>query len=420
MIGITKTRKRYLLIGLALVVLAVGLLVVQGKPRHRPLQTPPKVSWKSKLWHPSDEVVSPICSVAPDGSIYIVDQYGTQYGMHGRRMDSNGHIFWNKILRPNPYKDNFYAIPGHDGKLYIYSPEDNSVAELLPNGEIATRRFLQGNTQNSIVVVDKKGCIYAISHISKGFRIQKFDRQGKKLWAVNKAVPNRVKNYTSSCGCEIDRKGNAFLIGNIADTDPRNARRNGFISKISLGGQSERFDLNSILPRNIMLDKNGNMVVVGTIHYQSPDDFKSVAGGSILERIKRSIDNWSIKKHRRVSGDSDCFITKLDSDGNEIWARQEITKVADEVHCACMDGKGNVYIACSSLTIIKGHSPISHLFVRKYNQNGDLLWRSKDIKIDCFESPASIDSDGSGSIYVCVVTQPMNSYSYLIKLQEQP
>jgi hypothetical protein len=46
-----------------------------------------------------------------------------------------------------------------------------------------------------------------------------------------------------------------------------------------------------------------------------------------------------------LSGDSDTFIAKYDSSGNEVWTRQYGTSGHDGAYAMVADGSGNIYVA---------------------------------------------------------------------------
>ena len=112
---------------------------------------------------------------------------------------------------------------------------------------------------------------------------------------------------------------------------------------------------------NIVLDKNGNVIVSG--YYDSPS--LSFAGTTISN-----------------SGSEDAFIAKYDSLGNELWIKRIYSTYDDEPEALAVDNYGNIYYAQwtnSNLLNVAGIllNAINSNFVSfllKFDPNGNLVW----------------------------------------------
>jgi len=75
------------------------------------------------------------------------------------------------------------------------------------------------------------------------------------------------------------------------------------------------------------------------------------------------------------SGESDVFVRKYDTDGNEVWTRQFGTPAIDDVGGISTDSTG-VYVVGSTLGTLPGQtsSGFWDAFVRKYDADGNEVW----------------------------------------------
>jgi hypothetical protein len=98
-------------------------------------------------------------------------------------------------------------------------------------------------------------------------------------------------------------------------------------------------------------------------------------------------------------GDSDAFIRKYDSDGDEIWIRQFGTSSNDNANAVSADSSG-IYVA----GVTDGSFPDEtsegdfDIFVRKYNSDGDEIW-TQQFGSSEFDIANGVSVDASG-VYV--------------------
>lgn len=81
------------------------------------------------------------------------------------------------------------------------------------------------------------------------------------------------------------------------------------------------------------------------------------------------------------SGNQDIFLAKYDSNGNALWAKKAGGTGYDYGNSICVDGTGNVFLTGSfnSTTISFGaitftNTGASNIFLTKYDSNGNVLW----------------------------------------------
>lgn len=105
----------------------------------------------------------------------------------------------------------------------------------------------------------------------------------------------------------------------------------------------------------------------------------------------------------------DMFVTKLDNNGNFLWAKSYGTNAGtDEARGITLDGSGNIYITgshfnknCSGAHVVGRY--ISDIYVAKLNSSGNAIWQKRfpPTKIQCGNGGGAYDIgvDGSGNIY---------------------
>ena len=124
-----------------------------------------------------------------------------------------------------------------------------------------------------------------------------------------------------------------------------------------------------------------------------------------------------------ILGQSDGFIIKYDSTGNEIWKKQFGTKDKDRVWKLKKDINGNLYAAGNTYGTINGEQYGNQdMFIYKFDPNGKLI-KSKIIGTDSTDYLSEIYIDDRLNIYIAGNTKGKlgsNSYGnwdyFIIKL----
>ena len=74
-------------------------------------------------------------------------------------------------------------------------------------------------------------------------------------------------------------------------------------------------------------------------------------------------------------GKNDGFLTKIDSSGNILWAKQFGTPEEENIQWSAMDNLGGIYITGSTTGDLGGkNAGKEDVFVVKYKTDGKLLW----------------------------------------------
>ncbi|MDF2436170.1 MAG: hypothetical protein K0Q95_546 [Bacteroidota bacterium] len=232
--------------------------------------------------------------------------------------------------------------------------------------------------------------------------ICKLDSSGNLIWAKNMGGPNSQTPYT----VQLDSAGNIYTSGffsGSADFDPGPAvysfTSNGsgdiFISKLTNAGDfvwakhlgSKDWDYGG----RIALDQRSNLYIIGSFR----DTMDLDPGISVFNAISH--------------GQSDIFISKLDSSGNLVWAKTFGSYNDDVLGSIIADNSGNVYCtgsfgAATDFDPGTGNytlSPMSwdeDIFISKLDSSGTFVW-AKSFGGMAGDNGNDIALDSSGNVY---------------------
>ncbi len=233
--------------------------------------------------------------------------------------------------------------------------------------------------------------------------IVKLDSNGNLIWA--KSIGGTDSDV--GLGIAVDSNGNVFTTGHFkgtTDFDPGNNTFNLtsagmtdiFISKLdstgsfvwakSMGGSGANGDKS----RSIALDSNGNVYTTG--YFENSVDFDPGVGVFNLAN----------------GGSLDIFISKLDNNGNFVWAKGIGGAIVDIGNDITLDLTGNIFLTgtftgdvdfdpglgISSLTNVGGLD----IFVAKLNVNGEFVW-AKNMGGTSSDQGRGIATDATGNVY---------------------
>jgi hypothetical protein len=206
-------------------------------------------------------------------------------------------------------------------------------------------------------------------------------------------------------GNAVDAAGNTYVTGWFAGTidfDPNVVRPDGtdiltprgstdaFVAKYApdntlvwarrMGGEYV-YDSNAPLfqaGRDIAVDGSGNVYVTGEFVEQA--DFGPFTLNS--------------------AGSTDVFVTKLDLNGNVLWAKSWGGATYDSGNGIAVDGAGNVVSVGSTMAGHPGNGGYSTGFeIHKYSPTGATVWAKR---IDnTGGSASSVATDQAGNVYLC-------------------
>lgn len=276
-----------------------------------------------------------------------------------------------------------------------------------------------GSTTGSSIAVDASGSVYITGNFrdtvdfdpgagtayltSAGFAdifIQKLNSDGKFLWV--KAITGI--GHDRSFGIAVDATGNVYTTGSFqstADFDPgagtfsltsagptdmfvcKLDSAGSFVWAKSMGGSLGDF------ASGIAVDASGNVYITGTLSQARSPAWKAAKMGS-------------------GGTDADIFVSKLDSDGNFLWANSMGGVLIDGGRGIAVDAWGNVYIAGAFLhsadfdpgmdAAILTTAGQLDFFVCKLSSRGIFLW-AKAMGGPRHDYVYSIAVDAWGNVY---------------------
>ena len=169
----------------------------------------------------------------------------------------------------------------------------------------------------------------------------KLDNNGGFLWAKSWGGNALYFNGDTAVDVAVDQDGNAYVTGEfmgVADLDPAET-----ILSVTTSGSHDmyvsKFDPDGNLtwarvmdgyawPQSIAIDSQANVYITGEL--QTSTDFDPGPGSNILSAI---------------SGGIDVFVSKIDTDGNYVWARNFGRTNTNFGFGITTDSNDDVYIA---------------------------------------------------------------------------
>ena len=233
--------------------------------------------------------------------------------------------------------------------------------------------------------------------------VTKLDSAGKLVWA------RQFGGGGSGGGrsVAVDAAGNVYttgIFGGTADFDPGA----GFFN-LTASGQTAPFVTK--------LDSAGRFVWAKTMGGGDPSWGASVAvdvSGNVyltgFFRSNRDFDPGPEVLLLASAGSEDIFVTKLDTNGNLVWARTMGGPRSDEGSGLAVDGSGNVYVTgrfseTADFGPSSNGSPLlgisagsSDIFVTKFDSAGNSVWVQTAGGLG-FDQGYGVAVDASGNVY---------------------
>jgi outer membrane protein OmpA-like peptidoglycan-associated protein len=299
----------------------------------------------------------------------------------------------------------------------------NSLAWSPTTPEIAVAKFGGTATENNYsVAVDSSGNIYTTGYFgatadfdpgtgtsnleanSLDVFVSKLNSAGELVWA------HKFGSFGFDIGYDVavDSSGNVYTTGyftNTVDFDPGAGTSNltsagaedVFVLKLSSTGAfvwAKQFGgTGTDEGRSIAVDSSGNVHTTGL--FQGTADFDPGAGTSNLTS----------------AGSNDVFVSKLDSTGAFVWAKQFGSTGNDIGRSIAVDSSGNVHTTGSfELTVDFDPDPAggavanltsageTDVFVSKLNSTGAFVW-AKRFGAASTDRGYSVAVDSSGNVY---------------------
>ncbi|MEM9926172.1 MAG: DUF4114 domain-containing protein [Cyanobacteria bacterium P01_D01_bin.50] len=339
-----------------------------------------KVEWVQQFGGTSTDLVSNI-AVDAAGNSYITGlfQFNASLGSTTlsstgindafvAKLDTNGNVLW---------AENFNST----------SLESISLGFGIDSDEV-------GNTYTTGIfagTVDFGDTSLTSVDISDVF-ITKLDSNGNVIWAEQLGDTGVGMDFAVSI--KTDNLSNTYITG-IKDTDtetdifadPTSIDGEAFIAKIDSTGNlvwTQDFDsTSSSYGQDIVTDEVSNNYVIGNF------------SGDV------NLGNQTLSS----SGDTDIFVTKLNSDGNVEWNQKFGSTLSDTGNAISLDSASNLYITGNfEDTITFGDTTLTSngekdAFIAKLDNSGNIVW-AQSFGGTSLDSGAKISVDEQDNIYV--------------------
>jgi hypothetical protein len=300
------------------------------------------------------------------------------YDIFISKLDNNGNFVWAKQFGANGQDVGYSIATDNNGNLY------------------ATGHFM-----GTIDFDPGIGTYNLTSNGNNDIFILKLNSSGNFIWAKQFGGTNNDIGRS----VVVDDMNNIYTTGNfteIVDFDPNggvynltaNSNSDIFISKLDSNGSfiwaKQIAGTNEAFCLNLTLDTANNIYYTG--YFTGTYDFDP------------STNNYNL-----TSTTTDVFVSKLDSNGNFVWAKQiEGNAPGIYSHSITTDDSSNIYITGYFYDTIDFDPSIntynltsngsSDIFISKLDVNGNFIW-AKNLGGSSGEIGLSIKSDSYDNIY---------------------
>lgn len=234
--------------------------------------------------------------------------------------------------------------------------------------------------------------------------VSKLDNDGNLIWAKKfGALSNDIAQKIV-----VDAAGDVYTVGffqTVVDFDPSTATFNlssaggfdAFVLKLSTAGNfvwAKRFGGGgSDEAASIAIDGNNNVYSIGL--FEGTADFDPSAATFNLVSV----------------GYTDIFISKLDANGNFVWAKSFGGTQYDYGNSIAIDANNNIYAAGSfqanvdfdpsaaTFTLSSNVSTMSNTFILKLDANADFVW-AKQLAGNDSGTSQDIAVDANSNVYI--------------------
>lgn len=359
------------------------------------------------------------------------------------KLDATGNLIWAKSFGGTGNDNSYCVAIDISGNIYLtgnyegtadFDPgagitnsvsvgaADIFISKLDASGNFVWVKCMGGatNEYSNSLDVDATGNVYAtgvyagtvdfdpnagtVNLVSVGaddIFVVKLDATGNLIWA--KSMGGVGSEWSDTI--ELDASGNAYTTGNYAQTadfDPNVGTANLttagmddiFVSKLDANGNyiwaKSMGGILTDFANGMTVDASGIVYTIG--NYDGTADFDPGVGTSNLT----------------TAGSGDIFISKLDANGNFVWAKSMGGSLSDYGGDVKVDLAGNVYssgffAATADFDPGVGTNNIisaggNDAFISKLDVSGNFVW-AKSIGGSGTDNSASILVDASGVVY---------------------
>jgi Secretion system C-terminal sorting domain/Beta-propeller repeat len=312
-----------------------------------------------------------------------------------------GTFFGNDVdFDPDPMKT-AYLTSGIAGNIFI--------SKLDKYGTFVWAKTIGSTSDEVSIAVDGSGNVYTTSS-SGGISISKLDENGNFVWT--KSIGGTGSAEANSI--TVDGSGNVYTTGFFFDTvdfDPDPVKTSYLTS--ANGNTTDIFISK--------LDAAGTFVWAKSMGGTGSDDARSItvdaAGNVYTTGIFKGTANFNTNLNEPAfnlnsAGNTDIFISKLDINGNLLWAKNIGGTGNDLGNSIAVDGSGNVYttgyFTGNNIDFNPDPDPVKtypltsaggmDIFISKLDGSGNFVWAKKMGAVTP-DVGQSIAVDGLGNVY---------------------
>lgn len=330
-----------------------------------------------------------------------------------------GNFYGTVDFDPGPGTTNFTSPGGYD----IFVLKLDAAGNLL----WARRMGGMGGEEGEAIAVDDAGNAYITGYFQQtadfdpgagvanltsvggvDIFVMKLDPDGNFAWA--RAMNGAGLTSEVGMGITVDAVGNAYVTGTFTETvdfDPGPG-----INNLTSVGQQDVFVMK--------MDTDGNMLWTKQIGGINLDFCQSVAldgmgnlylTGAFFDTV--DFDPGAGVYNMTAIGVEDIFVSKWDTDGNLVWAKQIGGTAGESGNAMALDKSGNIHIAGRyrgtvdfdpgpGTHILTSVGSFADIYVLKLDTYGNLLWVKGmgSTSNNVGNVGRAIDLDDMGNVYV--------------------
>lgn len=373
-----------------------------------------------------------------------------------QKLDSNGNVKWTNQSGTAGFDEADSVTVDSSGDILITGWVQGSLGGSVSSGDydIFMMKFKNDGTKMWLkqwgtasedkgggVSADEEGNIF-ITGFTAGNLDGNSGSKGKDVF-LTRFESDGTKEWTKQWGTNVyedvqsmisDNAGNIYIAGYASGyfaTGGFSYKSGPFLIKLDKDGSIIRIDqpghdYESV--RDAVADSSGNIYLTG-MTWKSAEGIENPGGAEIFlskltpEGTELWKKKWGTDSHDEGlsvtvnndgnifvagkttgsmsgyanAGSSDIFMTKFDSEGNELWTKQWGTPRNDEIRQISIDKTGNIFV--SGLAGALDNSAKDEVFLTKFNSDENIEW-TRQWKPGFVESNSDFDLDSEGNAFV--------------------
>ncbi len=253
-----------------------------------------------------------------------------------------------------------------------------------------------GGSNNELVwsiAVDSSDNVYVVgagsnvvgSNTGYDVLIKKYDSSGTEVTSGWDKAIDYNQGDDMAKDIAIDSGGNFYVVGKAENAVNASSDDDCFIKKYDKDGNEITTGWNKVF------DGSGASDTLIAVAVDSSDNV--IVGGSGTDLLG-------------VGTDTDLWIIKYDSSGNQLWEKKIDNGVSgsDDVSDIVIDSSDNIYMVGSGEDLVSTcPSSGSDWWIKKYDSGGNQLWEKKVDYGNASNTILSADIDSNGNLYVAGV-----------------